>query len=99
MSLVDDPTITPEAHDQARLWALEHLVASLWYFLALSRAGQSGVSIGDTAAQLRESVKSTMIEGELPAEFLALARAHAVRVMDAAVVGGRNADELRPRDT
>jgi hypothetical protein len=90
----NDPTIPPDMHDLARIYALEHMVSTLYLLLSIQIAETKGMGFAQVATELRENVKGSMTEGDLPPAFLALMRHHAGKVLDHAVDSARTADEL-----
>lgn len=99
MSVFDDPSIPQETHDLARLYALEHLVASFWFVFAVNQAERLDMPIAGVAREFRQGVLGSMAEGAMPPAFLALVRAHAGKVMDKAVGDAETADQIKGAQT
>ncbi len=82
------------AHDLARLYALEHLVTTLWSFYAAESAGRHGVTVTRAATDLASGVVGTMVEANMPPGFRDLMVAKARELMDRVVENARTMDEL-----
>ncbi len=94
---MDEDQIDPAVNDLARLYALEHMVTTLWYFHVVGIAGQQDCSATQVALELREGILSTVVEGRMPRPLLDLMRSNVAKLLDDVVANARNNDELTGR--
>ncbi|MBX9707902.1 MAG: hypothetical protein K2X61_08230 [Caulobacteraceae bacterium] len=97
MSLADDPSINPEAHDLARALAHDHIIGVLAFMFVCNQADRQGVSATEMAKTVRDSVIGSWTDGGrgVPPEFAELIRAHTAKIMDHMVGMCATNDELR----
>lgn len=89
-----DPRIPVESHDLARIYALEHLVSTLYLLVGSQMAERSGVGVLHMTNELRDGLLGSIAEGQVPAPFLALMRHHVAKVFEHTLASAAAAEEL-----
>ncbi|MBX3480119.1 MAG: hypothetical protein KF842_06940 [Caulobacter sp.] len=87
--------LPPEINDLARIYALEHMVTTLWSFHAFEKAAADGRTNEEVALDLASGIQGTVVDaGGMPVAFRDLMRDHVRKLMDRVVENARLADSL-----
>lgn len=92
--MAEEPLPELGAHDLARLYALEHMVTTLWSFYAAQQADVFGLTVEAVARDLSSGVQGTIVETRMPIGFRDLMREKVRGLMNTVIENARTMDEL-----